>query len=268
MIPLVTATIPYESLESGKTRPTIIESVDEAGEIHEVVVKVFLEGERGKKAAISEIVCSGLSRLLGLKGPSPYLVQIPPGFAELVDDPVARERLKGATGLQFGSAYLRGLPTVSANRPIPPEKRHEAGGIFVFDYLTQNPDRRIDKPNLLEADIGYWLIDHDLALSFVGEIIIGGSIAPWDIRALSSLSYSFLTRHLFFEGLKGRGAVLDEFSEAFAKIRLADQEYIFSQVPAEWWPNKDFADSMRDYINSAVEYGPQIVTFAKTFLDR
>lgn len=85
---------------------------------------------------------------------------------------------------------------------IAEEKQEEAGSIFSFDCLTQNADRRVDKANLLESDRGYYVIDHDLAFSDFGGLIIGGPVTPWDERAGTGNSYSFLKNHLFQQGLK------------------------------------------------------------------
>ncbi len=217
-IPTVTALIPYQTLSHGRTRPTIVEAEDEAENRHEVVVKLFRSEERGIKASISELVCSLLGTRLGLQAPTPFFVSIPEGFHELVADAEARERFRIARGLQFGSAYMRGSSTVLADRSVPGEKRSEAGAVFAFDCLTQNPDRRPDKPNLLEHNDGYWLIDHDLAFSFVGEILIGGPISPWEPRALGSPAFSFLPKHLFTRALCGKEEALDAFAERLSRL--------------------------------------------------
>jgi hypothetical protein len=266
MIPKVTALIPHHTLSHGRTRPTIVEAEDAKGNRHEVVVKLFLAKERGKKAAISELVCSLLGTRLGLQAPAPFLVAIPDGFHELVADPEARERFRMARGLQFGSAYIRGASTVSADRGVPVEKRSEAGAVFAFDCLTQNPDRRPEKPNLLEHSDGYWLIDHDMALSFIGEILIGGPIVPWEPRALGSLAFSFLATHLFTRGLRGREEALDGFAGALSGLQVGEIDGMLGLVPAEWWPDREFPDSLRDYLVSAVSSADRLIGFAKTFL--
>lgn len=266
MITHVTALIPHHTLSYGRTRPTIVEAEDADENRHEVVVKLFRAGERGIKATISELVCSLLGTRLGLQAPAPFLVSIPEGFHELVTDPEARDRFRLARGLQFGSAYVRGASTVSSDRGVPIEKRSEAGAVFAFDCLTQNPDRRPEKPNLLEHNDGYWLIDHDMALSFVGEILIGGLISPWEPRALGSPAFSFLSKHLFTRALAGKEEALDVFGTTLSGLQTTEIEGILAEVPTDWWPDSDFRDSLQNYLISAVSSSDKLIGFAKTFL--
>lgn len=265
-IPQVTALIPHLSLSNGRTRPTIVEAEDEDEKRHEVVVKLFRPEERGIKAAISELVCSLLGTRLGLQAPAPYLVSIPEGFHELVTDAEARERFRIARGLQFGSAYMRGASTVLADRSVPGEKRSEAGAIFAFDCLTQNPDRRPEKPNLLEHNNGYWLIDHDMAFSFVGEILVGGPISPWEPRALGSPAFSYLSKHLFARALSGKEEALDAFAERLCGLQSGEIDGILEGVPSEWWPDPDFRESLQNYLVSAVSSADKLIGFAQTHL--
>jgi hypothetical protein len=265
-VPQVTALIPHRSLPHGRTRPTIVEAEDGDGNRHEVVVKLFRPEERGMNAAISELVCSLLGSRLGLRAPAPYLVAVPEGFHELVADPEARDRFRLARGLNFGSAYICGASTVSSDRSVPVEKRPEAGGVFAFDCLVQNPDRRPDKPNLLEHNDGYWLIDHDMALAFVGEILIGGPISPWEPRALGSPAFSFLSKHLFTRALGGKEDSLDAFGETLSGLEPDEIGAILSQVPGEWWPDPGYRESLQDYLLSAVSSAAPLIRFAKTFL--
>lgn len=265
-IPSVTALIPHQLLPHGRTRPTIVEAEDSGESRYEVVVKLFRPEERGIKASISELICSLLGTRLGLQAPNPFFVSIPDGFHELVADSDARERFRMARGLQFGSAYVRGATTVSADRGVPVEKRSEAGAVFVFDCLTQNPDRRPDKPNLLEHNDGYWLIDHDMAFSFVGEILIGGPVSPWEPRALGSPAFSFLSKHLFTRALSGKEESLDAFAEMLSGLQSDEIDGILGQVPPEWWPDPAFRESLQNYLVSAVSSADKLIGFAKTYL--
>lgn len=266
MIARVTALIPHQSLPHGRTRPTIVEAEDENENRHEVVVKLFRPEERGIKATISELVCSLLGTRLGLQVPTPFIVAIPDGFHELVKDPEATERFRMARGLQFASTYVRGASTVSADRRVPADKCSAAGSVFAFDCLTQNPDRRPDKPNLLEHGDGYWLIDHDLALSFVGESIIGGPVSPWEPRALGSKAFDFLSRHLFTRALCGKEDALDVFRERLLSLQPVEIDGLLEQVPPEWWPDRQFRESLQNYLASAASSADKLVGFAKTHL--
>ncbi len=67
--------------------------------------------------------------------------------------------------------------TVVTQKRLSQDKRSRALSVFIFDALIQNPDRRIDKPNVLEDSKDFYLIDHDLALSFFGGMIVGGPTA-------------------------------------------------------------------------------------------
>ncbi len=265
-VAVVSARTFHKSFSHGRTAPSLIDAVDAQGRSHEVVLKLFSANERGKQAAISELVCSLLGTRLGLKVPRPFIVELPAGFAHVVHDPTARPRFEAAAGQHFGSAYMAGAPTVAADREIPAEKCSEAAAIFTFDCLVQNPDRRPEKPNLLEHGEGYWLIDHDMALSFFGEVLIGGPVVPWQTRALGNPSFSFLDRHLLRRGLRGHAERVDEFQSRLVALSRAELAGIVRAVPPAWWPDSTMPKDVEDYLVSAAENGRNLCDFARTYL--
>jgi hypothetical protein len=265
-IPVVSARTFHRSFSHGRTAPSLIEAVDAQGCLHEVVLKIFSAGERGKEAATSELICSRLGTRLGLKAPQPFIVELPEGFFQVVQDTNARPRFEAATGQHFGSAYLAGAPTVAAGREIPAGKRSAAASVFAFDCLVQNPDRREEKPNLLEAGSGYWLIDHDMALAFLGEALIGGPIFPWHPRALGNPAFSYLRRHLLHRSLQGSADHVEEFEARLASVTRDELAAMVEEVPPGWWPDSTRAADMQGYLVSAIENGGKLCDFVRTFL--
>ncbi len=207
-----------------------------------------------------------LGQRAGARSPPAFLVNVPDGFADLVSDAEAKRRFQQVGGPYFGSGYITANSTVVASRRVSDGKLEAAGGIFAFDCLVQNPDRREAKPNLLEHSDGYHPIDHDMALAFFGGLLIGGPVKPWD-KAVDALpTFEFLERHLFANGLKGKERILDRFRDRLATLECEQIRAILDTVPSSWWPDGDLRDSIETYLNEAVSQRDTLVAFARHFL--
>ncbi len=66
--------------------------------------------------------------------------------------------------------------------------------IFAFDALIQNPDRRMDKPNILWKGEELYIIDHEKGFSFV--YALPASIKPWQVNEISFLEKPFVLSKL------------------------------------------------------------------------
>ncbi|MCB4771062.1 hypothetical protein LGR54_20845 [Ancylobacter sp. Lp-2] len=104
-----------------------------------------------------------------------------------------------------------------------------AAGIFVFDAITQNPDRRAANPNCLVRGDELRIIDHELTFSH--ELVLGWK-PPWmqdGLKHLESPGY-----HIFRERLRGRvidyGLIRDAW-QGLSDAKVADYE---AALPTEW----------------------------------
>ncbi|MEN8693426.1 MAG: HipA family kinase [Akkermansiaceae bacterium] len=256
----------HEQFPSGRTAPCLVEARDESGEIHAVVVKIFSESEGGHKASAAELVCSLLGQALGLRPPEPYLVTLPEGFESLVNCESTQTKIRQSEGLYFGCKYLSGASIVSPERSISESKLSEAAQIFTFDGLVQNPDRRVGKPNLLESDEGYHLIDHDQALGDFRFPTFVSTVAPWDESAERSPAYEFLKNHLFHQGLHGKEEFFDDAEKQLAELNQDDILAILESVPPIWWGDSSMFQQLKDYLEQAPLKTTEIISLVKSYL--
>lgn len=263
----VTALSFREHFPSGRTAPMLIEAADTQDNRQEVVMKVFSSSEGSHGAAIIELVCSLIAKELELNPPDPYLVDLPDGFVDTLPQEQAT-KLTQNSGPYFGTHYIPGVSIVVPHRSIPSDKEEEASAIFTFDYLIQNPDRRIGKPNLLEHDDGYHLIDHDQALAHLILPIIGGSLEPWDKQSIGALSFSYMKNHLFRAGLKGKEKTFQAFRETMANFDSSKLEVILDQVPEIWWNAFDIRDKLSEYLANIPTESSNISTLAQSHLQQ
>ena len=99
--------------------------------------------------------------------------------------------------------------------------------IFAFDALTQNPDRRVKKPNILWKGDELLIIDHEMAFSFIFDIM--PQAEPWKISKLK-----FISGHLFYRQLKGQDLNFDRFTGALESITEENIKTITGTVPDSW----------------------------------
>lgn len=261
----VTAKRFYRVLDAGRSRPSLI-AADGDGKEYEVVVKPSSGNERGATASVAELVCNLLATELGLSAPQPFLVEIPSGFDALVPDVEARRQFADVRGPQFGCQFLLGQTISAPFRNVPANKRDEALAVLLFDALVQNADRRDEKPNILEHGEGYFLIDHDLALTCFGGMLIGGPTKPWVAAHMAGPSFEYLKRHIFYEGLRGKEVDASEFLARLKGLTEARLESIFDSVPALWWPSGLRGD-LKSYLLDGISNAGHMVNFVRSILN-
>lgn len=107
-----------------------------------------------------------------------------------------------------------------------------AAGIFVFDGIIQNPDRRSVNPNCLVRGDELRIFDHELAFSHDLPRIGQPWTRPWVLGGLKSLETN--GNHIFRAGLKGRSIDFGSIRAAWQGLsdaHIADYE---GELPAEW----------------------------------
>ena len=130
--------------------------------------------------------------------------------------------------------------------------------VFAFDALIQNADRRVGKPNLLENSDGYLLIDHDLALTFLGGMLIGGVPKPWALEQWSGSPFEFLRNHVLYSPLSGTKPDLSHFQLSLEKCDAELLESIFEKIPSEW-RSDDHREELRAYVLEGVSNSEKLI---------
>jgi hypothetical protein len=256
----LTASAYLRRMTSGRTNPAIFLCEDENGNsAGEYVVKFKAGTEAGVTGLCCELIASLLAGELGLARPTPAIVEIDPRIGDLVssqDAPVAAS-IKKSGGPNFGSKVLSGgYNTWPANKNVPASLMQLAAEIYAFDALIQNPDRKANNPNLLWKGDEIYLIDHELAFSFIFQI--GGTAEPWQVRGSAG---SFLANHVFGRDLKGRLLDLNRFKGALDALSDSTIETLVDQMPIEW--KNDHLSKIRGHLSRVRDRSGEFVEQVK-----
>jgi hypothetical protein len=236
MIQSLVATQSHRLMLSGRTSPILCGCEDHSERhVGDFVVKLKGCVERGEQGMLSELFASRMASHFGILVPEPVLVEISPGFSDLVAQrhPSILDGVRNSVGLNFGSKLLVGVATWPVDKVIPESMHQSALNVFAFDALIQNPDRRFDNPNLLVSGDDVYVYDHESAFSFL--LAIAPSRAPWTLE-----NEVYLDRHAFFRGLKGQPHDTMDTSDFISRLKsLTDDtlRQITADIPERWMGN-------------------------------
>jgi hypothetical protein len=230
MLARVTAVEHQSMTASGKTGPSRIVCERSDGTTVEVVAKFSAGCDELETSLAREVIAACLARDLRLPVPEPFLVDVPPAWADLVTDLGQRAKIKASSPVAFGSRLVTGGYAVwHGETPISEPMVPVAAAIFTFDAITQNIDRRTGNPNCLVKGTEICIFDHELA--FTHGCVIGWR-PPWMLGGLKTLEMPGF--HIFRAGLAGRAIDFGPIRKAWASLqdaRIAEYE---SMVPSEW----------------------------------
>jgi len=247
-------------IQSGRTHPAVFMCDDANGNnAGEFVVKLKGGIDAGVTGLTCEIIASLLAKELGLNAPGSAIVEIDPAIGNLLsskDSEMARI-IRRSAGLNFGSEVLVGGYGVwPINKYVPASLRPSAGEIFAFDALIQNPDRKVNNPNLLWKGEELFLIDHELGFSFLFQI--GNANETWSLEGDAG---AFLNEHVFYGELKGKEIALDRFQRALEAISDEDLASMVDQVPREW--NNESVSRISSHLESVRDHAADFVKQVK-----
>lgn len=249
----------YDShLSSGHSRPCVFECVDNYGEIRQVVTKCRKTVKGGNRAHTSELLCSFLASDLGLKVPTPYLVELSADLGNAIDHAEVSRQVASSDGVNFGSLYLENALTIPTNFTIGAGRLQQAADVFLFDAITQNADRSASKPNLLSHEGEFVLIDHEQGLPFLMEET---GREPWLAQEVG-----YMAKHVFWASLRGHAVDFTVFEDEFKRLDQSAIQAYFKQIPVEWNARKKDCTQFCDYISQVQSNFDRILFNVKTLL--
>ena len=214
-------------MDSGYTRPCVFACEDVDGRpAGEYVVK-FGAGCRHGDGLLCELVAWELATILGLPVPQAAFVDVPSSLRAFAPNESIVRSIANGCGLNFGTAYQRGVRTQPMGYPIPVALHPLAERIFFFDLLIENWDRMEDNPNLLFRRDHIMLIDHESAFFSARQP------QHENLRWVDAY-YHRITRHLFHPLLNGREINEGMIRETFSHITRARWRTIDDRIPKEW----------------------------------
>jgi hypothetical protein len=235
MLELVTATRYDRRMTNGKTKPCLMACERKDGSEVECVVKLAGGCDRGLGGLVMEAMSAMFAADLGLPVPEPFLVQIAPGFVDIIPDDLIRDICSRSPNIAFGSQLLPPSNSVWLHsRAIPQGLQQQALEIFAFDALVMNADRRPENPNCQSDGISFAIYDHELC--FVPVLF---APKPWESNGLAHLKTS---PHLFQSSLRSTALGLSRFAGAIDAITPARIDEYVAALPVEWRPKNASSD--------------------------
>ncbi len=143
----------------GSTRPLVVATRE-----GRFVVKL-VHGAEGPESLAAEWVCGHLASVLGLPSLEVAIVQIDPARGRDVLDTELRETIERGAGPCFGVRELSGARAATW-RELQGQSDDFALPLLAFDTWVENPDRRVENPNVLVHGASLVPIDHGSALPF------------------------------------------------------------------------------------------------------
>ncbi len=260
MITRVRAVSFIKVMSHGRTKPCLMLCEDQQGNQEEVVVKLRAGVEVKEAGLVSELMAAQFASDLDLPVPKPGIVEIEAGFDAVVHITDVAAMFRDSVGLNFGSQKLpNGFNTWPKDKPIPMLLRPLAAEIFAFDLLVQNLDRRRDRPNVLWKGDDLFIIDHELAFSFITPTI--GWQPPWTGQGLE-----FMCQHVFYDGLSGTEVSLDRLTGAIEAITDEQLQEYEAALPDEWKAKTDAAAKIVGYLKEARQNLDKIVAVTQRAL--
>lgn len=220
-LPIYTPLMIIKTLGTGANQPMLIRATTREGVKNDIVAKLMASERMDTDRSMRELVGAFMAIGMGLKAPIPCLTLIDASTEALALCADDGERLANSKGLNFSSLYVEDLIQRVKSDALPNRLRSEALKIFFFDLLIQNPDRTVKaggKTNLFTTGDDLWVLDHELAFSFLDLLFPSGS--PWQFTAEDI--DGFVKSHVLYVPLKGKqldfsvlDGILDQLDEAF-----------------------------------------------------
>ena len=159
--------------------------LDAAGVEVELFAKLSARCEQGVVHLTREAIGACLAADLGLPVPQPFLVEMPPAWVAAVSDADVRNAMIASVPIAFGSRLVGPqFGTWHSGFMLRPQMADTALGIFVFDAIIQNDDRREGNANCLVLGEHLRIIDHELAFAHAQMLFWQ---PPWQLGGLQRL---------------------------------------------------------------------------------
>lgn len=209
--------------KGGSTMPWIVSAMDGDKEIA-YVVKLFSPKTIEQQFAVGkEVFGNVLAKEFSLTVPDYALIDFGDDFIETLNDDHKQRLNKVDSGLKFGTVLKDGALNFSPALHKEHFKLEDFANVYAFDCLMYNVDRgrRIDKPNVLVNNEGFFLIDHEQSLHFADNQESHYNLI-FNRFSEGRLDYPY-TKHLFYNDLRSIDAfkkehVFDEFIEYLTKM--------------------------------------------------
>lgn len=236
MYEVVTPVRFIRTMQSGRTRPFLIECEKKDGDLIELVVKCSKKAQEGALNLAFEAIAGSLAQDLTLPVPDFFLVKLHKDFIETISCKSTRSIFDHSDIYAFGSQHLNGYRIWAKDERVPINLRRLATQIFVFDVVTINPDRRPENPNCLttgsKANTKLAIIDHELCFyKFISWL------PPWESSGFDF--YAHPCKHIFGKPYNKAPQDLEAFVRRWKQLGEERIKEYFSGLPGSWSIEKE-----------------------------
>lgn len=232
-LPIIEALSSHVSFDSGANKPLLITGTDNNGNKGDYVVKFRGAARMSNEACLRELLAAFIATQMEIRVVTPAIVNISQDFVDLLKGNDTWQYASKSLGLNYSSEYLKKYSTILPSQELNNSQLGYAQTIFAFDVALQNPDRTVEKPNMLTDGTEIVIYDHELAFSFVLDIFANPK--PWEIRE-SDLEW--INKHCLLLKIKGKEFDFREFSQRFDNLDENFWKTAKNLIPNQWLSNQ------------------------------
>jgi len=237
-------------MSTGRSTPMLATCSGRGTDI-DVVVKLNGAMDFGVRGAVFELTASMMASRMGIDCPRPFIVRFEPDFVNVVANqyPEKKPVLQRSLGLNFGTEMMKGIVIFGEAMKVTLASVSDALKIFVFDGLTQNPDRSAANPNLYVRGDKLTVIDHECAFSFLTAILKPSkawTVGPSDFMERHTLKYSLRSGDV-------------DWTECWNALRTLDASFfeeVRDSIPTEWNGAED-VNAIEAHVTAVVSHAAE-----------
>jgi hypothetical protein len=233
-------------MPAGRTRPVLLECVRGTATRRErarFVTKAIGLPEVQPFSLAHEFLGSRLAQLYGLKAPGAEIVTLSSAFLDATRLDLEAARLRPQPGLAVGTEFVSDLLPFPVPVRLEDDEVVEAAAVYVFDLLTQNPDRSRTSPNCGRAARHVVPFDFETAFSFRFAI---PRLDPWRVGDLA-----FARTHLFHEALVRSDIDWRAVFAQFSAVTMTAVTEVCSTIPGVW---AEVGEDVRTHIAAVLDH--------------
>jgi hypothetical protein len=194
-----------------------------------------------------ELLGAWIGHQLDLYVAEPNIISISQEFVETLIGGKSYRDASNSIGLNFGSTYVPGYMEFIRNQRLTDKQLTQAQEIFALDLFLSNPDRRVDKPNLLTNGEDILLFDHELAFALIMDLPFLRNKTPWILR---DQDRGWIENRYFYSYLKHRQIDFSTIVERLASLYALFWVRAKQLLPNQWL--SEHVDGIQDYLTAIV----------------
>jgi hypothetical protein len=227
------------SFQASEVDPDSEEDIAWLPQNRTLIVKALGHPEVTRTSLFCELFGNLLARELGVETPAPALVTLSEELVEQLNPGLSTYNIRLVPGLAAGCEYMKSglvspipLVNMSQEELAAATRLYASFGddfFITFDLVSQNPDRRREKPNC--GLLGGRLIAFDFEMAFSFIYALGKKPAAWRVSRLP-----MARNHLFHSHLNRHAQMVDwgPFVVDVSRLSRARIDELFDEVPVEW----------------------------------